>query len=96
MDKRTIGAAALCLAFVLGAGACGDDGGDEGGGEVDQELVDLLMEEGATQEEAECYIRNLGDDAEMIASGEEPDPEEQDRIVEAVQGCIGEEPEGDG
>lgn len=94
MWKRLIGIGVASVALVFGAVACGDDG-DSGGGdaEVDQELVDTLMSEGATREEAECFIGALGDDAELMIGADEPeDQETADRLLEAVTECT----EGEG
>ena len=58
MKTRTTMSAAL-LALGLMLAACG---GDDGG----SSLVDTFVEQGATQEEAECFIEAVGDEQAQL------------------------------
>ena len=92
--RRLIGLSVAGL-LVLGVAGCGDDDDDGGnGGGDNDELIDQMVAEGATREEAECVVDELGDDAERLLTmdeDEDPDPEDLVKFLEAISECgIGE------
>ena len=81
--KRTAAPAALAAALALTLGACGGD-------DYDSELIDALKAVGASQEEAECFVDELGEDGaqEFIDQGDqEPDPEDLEKFLAALDEC---------
>jgi hypothetical protein len=93
MRVRAVAAAAALPALVLAGAACGsdDDGGADGGDR--QELVDSMVSEGATEDQARCFVDELGDDAERLYTAADAELSEEDlsRIAEAFRTC---DPEG--
>lgn len=81
-------AVASTLALGLLFGACGGDD-DDGGDSADQALIDAMVSEGATEEQARCFIDELGDDADRIYGADEDDLSEEDleRALQAFQDC---------
>lgn len=70
----------------LVVGACGDD--DDGGGE-NEELVQAMVSEGATEEQARCFVDELGDDAERMfsAADDELSEDDQEALFSALEEC---------
>ena len=80
----------LLASVVLLAGAlvaCGDD--DGGGSASNQALIDAMVSEGASADEARCFVEELGDAAERLFSAEEEDlsDEDRDRLLAALEEC---------
>lgn len=78
-------AGGLLLAVALMA--CGDDGGSASAST--QELINMMVSEGATEEEARCFVDELGDAAERLFGASEDDLSEEDqaRLLEALMEC---------
>lgn len=85
--RRRLGLVAMAalLVMALGLVACGDDDG----GEINQDLVDAMVSEGATEEEARCFIEEVGSDAERIflASDDELSEDDLEKVLDAVEAC---------
>jgi len=82
-----VAAGIVLLTFALTA--CG---GDDGGSEVDQALLDTMVAEGATEEQARCFLSELGDDAERLFAAEDEDlsEDDQEKLLDAFEECGGE------
>jgi len=79
LTKVAVAAAALTLTLT----ACGGD-------DYDEDTVDALKALGASQEEAECFIDELGeDDAKKFleASDGEVAPEDSEKYLAALDEC---------
>jgi hypothetical protein len=76
--------AAIGAALTLTLAACGDD--------YDQDQVDALKAQGASQKQAECLIDELGDDTDKIF--EEDAPDNATEILAAIERCGVDEDEG--
>ena len=73
--SRRTASSLLVLGLLLTA--CGGGGGSE--------VVDRLVEEGATQEEAECFVDAVGEDqAQLIADNLDADEPPEGVDLEAV------------
>lgn len=89
--KRISMSVLLAVGLSLGAAACG--GGDLSG--ADAELVDRLVEElGAPRGEAECLVKEAGQDAQVLLFDEDstPDADDLDKltaVIEAGEKCAG-------
>ena len=80
--RTTATTTALVAALALTLGACGDD--------YDADLVDALEAQGASQEEAECFIDEIGeDDAQGFLDNIDADspPDNADEIIAALDEC---------
>lgn len=78
------------LPLVMVAGACGSDDGASASSEDGSRVVAAMVDEGATQEEAECLVDALGAaDAERFVSSDEDELSEADsaRFLDAVLDC---------
>lgn len=77
-------ATAALLVMAVGLVGCSDDDG-----EIDQELVDAMVSEGATEEEARCFIEEVGNDAERIFNAADEDLSEEDleNVLNALEAC---------
>lgn len=84
---RVAAAAAVALAALL-VSACGSS---EGGvsGDTRQKLIDAMVSEGATQENAECLVDELGGDAERLWTTADADltDEDTEKFTAAAQKC---------
>lgn len=95
-----LGAALLMCTFA----ACGDDDDNGGSGRSsgsgsgsssassssDSDLIDAMVSEGATEEEARCFVEALGDDAErLFGTPDDADlsEEDQDDLLAALEAC---------
>ena len=82
LTTRAAAPAALVAALVLTLGACGDD--------YESELVDALKATGASQEEAECVIDELGEgDAKKFIESIDADsePDDAEKFLAALDEC---------
>lgn len=80
MRKLTTTAIGAVLALTLTA--CGDD--------YDSDLVDALKEQGASQEEAECLIDEIGEDGAqdfLDSVDAESPPDNAEEIIAALDEC---------
>lgn len=83
MDPRPL--AGLLLALTMLLAACG-------GGGANQELIDALEAQGATAEQAECFVDAVGEEqaqlfADNIEADEPPEGIDIQAITEAVAEC---------
>ena len=82
LTARAAAPVALVAALVLTLGACGDD--------YDSDLVDALKATGASQEEAECFIDEVGeDDAQRFVDlgDKEPSQDDVEKFLGAIEEC---------
>ena len=81
-------AAALGAVAALFISACGSSGGGTSD-DTRQKLIDAMVSEGATQENAECLVNELGDDAERPWTTEDADLSDEDteKFTAAAQKC---------
>lgn len=80
--RRTAVPAALAAVLALTLTACGDD--------YDEDLVNDLKDQGASQEEAECFIDELGEDdaRDFVKLGDaEPAPDDLEKYLDALDEC---------
>ena len=85
MRVRTIAAAAAIGALALAG--CGGGGSDDS---TRQEIVDSRVSEGATEEQANCFVDELGDDAQRLYEMEDDEATEEDmtQVIEAMSECV--------
>ena len=85
MRVRTIAAAAAIGALALAG--CGGGGSDDS---TRQEIVDSMVSEGATEEQANCFVDELGDDAQRLYEMEDDEATEEDmtQVIEAMSECV--------
>jgi hypothetical protein len=76
--------------MAMALAACGDDGGGESDADADA-VIDAMVSEGATEDEARCFVEEIGsaDDAERLFTADDEDLSEGDlaRLVEALTAC---------
>ena len=77
---------AAMIVMAVGLVGCG---GDDDDAKINQDLVDAMVSEGATEEEARCFIEEVGSDAERIFNAEDEDLSEEDleKVLNAVEAC---------
>lgn len=63
---------ALCAMSLSTAIACG------GGDSANDDLVEQLVAEGATEEQARCFVDELGDDADRLMEADEDEISDED------------------
>lgn len=82
--------AALVAVLALTVAGCGDDD-DDSRSEADQEVIEALTSDGATEEQAECFVDALGADTvlKFLGAPDEDDvtADEQADALEALQEC---------
>ena len=82
LTTRLAAPAAMAAVLLLTLGACGDD--------YDEDVVNALKATGATQEEAECVIDELGEgDAKKFveAMDDESAPADAEKFIAALDEC---------
>lgn len=89
--RRGLMVTAVLLASLSAACGGDDDGGGSSGG-VDQKMVDMIVEQGETEEVATCFATELkdysSDDLDELLNGSgEPDEEFAAALADAGEKC---------
>lgn len=95
---KSIWKASAVAAVVMLAAACGDDDDSAADDPARQDLVDAMVSEGASEDEANCFIDELGlDDAERIYGADEADlsEDDMDKTLSAFEECSSSDDESD-
>lgn len=89
MTIRQLALLPLLSLSLLGLALAGCGGDDDSGGD-NEELVSALVSEGATEEEARCFVDELGADATqkfITAADAEFSEDELQDVFDALEAC---------